>query len=104
MPSSRKLRLSLEARADFRDVLQFTQETWGQGQRDAYKDLILQALQHLAQFPDLGHRRNEIDPDLRRYPVGQHLIFYTVTDDELRVARILHNRQDANSELFSGWS
>jgi plasmid stabilization system protein ParE len=36
MPSSRKLRLSLEARADFRDVLQFTQETWGRGQRDAY--------------------------------------------------------------------
>lgn len=99
MPSSRKLRLTSEARDDLRDVLQYTLETWGRKQRATYKARILRTLRELARFPGLGRERNELGVDMRSFPVGQHLIVYRVDDKELIVTRIMHSRMDVEDEL-----
>jgi toxin ParE1/3/4 len=37
---------------------------------------------------------------VRRWPFGAYVIFYTVQEDAVAVARILHGAQDAESILF----
>lgn len=99
MPSSRKLRFTTEAEADLRDILQFTGERWGARRRQAYAATLDAALLRLATFPGLGKQREELGPDLRGHPVGQHTVFYRVTDDALVVERIIHRARDVEGIL-----
>ena len=99
MPSSRRLRLTPEARDDLSDILQYSLEMWGRAQRDRYRALIQRTLRNLARFPDIGRQRDELGEGWRSFPVGQHLVFYWTTDRELIVARIMHSGRDAASEL-----
>jgi toxin ParE1/3/4 len=55
----------------------------------------------LTQFPDLGQRKDDISPGLRARPVGQHMISYRVTDEVIRVLRVLHVRMDAEHQFAS---
>ncbi|MGH2530689.1 MAG: type II toxin-antitoxin system RelE/ParE family toxin [Thermomicrobiales bacterium] len=99
MPSSRRLRLTQEARDDLRDLLQYTLETWGRKQRDSYRALVLRTLRDLATFPGLGRKRAELGADLRSFPVGQHVVIYWLNDEELIVTRIMHSRMDIDDDL-----
>lgn len=75
MRSSRRVRLTAEARDDLRDLLQYTYERWGREQRDAYRARIQRTLSTLARHPDLGRSRDEILPHLRSYAMDSYLIF-----------------------------
>lgn len=102
MPSShrlRRLRLTPEAEDDLREILQYTQETWGLRQRDTYRAMVKRTFRHLARFPGLGRLRDELSPNLRSYPLGQHLIFYEVVADGLIILRILHSGRDIKCEF-----
>jgi toxin ParE1/3/4 len=95
MPSGRKLRLSVEAQDDLRDLLQYSLQRWGWQQRDAYKSKIQRRLRDLATYPDLGRARDEYFPGCRSLPVEQHVVYYPVTETEILVTRILHAKRDA---------
>jgi toxin ParE1/3/4 len=95
MPSSRKLRLTAEARDDFRDLLQYTLQRWGREQRDSYKTLMQRRMRELTTYPELGRSRDEFFIGCRSLVVEQYLVYYLVTDTELLVARILHAKRDA---------
>ena len=76
---------------------QYSLETWGRTQRDRYKARIDRALWDLPRFPNLGRARDELLPGLRSHPVGQHVVFYRVTDDEIIISRIIHGRRDIDA-------
>ena len=44
-------------------------------------------------------RREDLARGLRFYPVGNYLIFYTVGDDGITVARVLHGARDYPHEF-----
>ena len=88
-----------EAADDLRDVLQYSLEMWGQRQRNTYQALIVRALRDLARFPGLGRTRDELGPGLRSHPVGQHVVIYAVSDEDLIVVRVLHSRRDLPVDL-----
>jgi toxin ParE1/3/4 len=92
--SSRSLpvRLSRKARQDFIDILRYTGETWGPKQLVVYRDKIDDALQAVGRNPDLGHKRDDLLPTHRAYPVGAHVVVYRVEDQGIGVVRILHQR------------
>ncbi|MGH2560956.1 MAG: type II toxin-antitoxin system RelE/ParE family toxin [Thermomicrobiales bacterium] len=100
MPSSRRLRLTQEARDDLRDLLQYTFETWGRNQCDTYRALIRRTLRELAQYPGLGRKREELGADLRSFPAGQHVVIYLLNDQELVVTRIMHSGMDIEDDLY----
>jgi toxin ParE1/3/4 len=94
--------LSLSPRADddLADILQYTAATWGQEQADAYQSTIYEALKRLVEHPELGQIRDELRPRLRSLRVEQHIVYYRVEGDLLRVSRILHRRRNTRHQPF----
>ena len=52
----------------------------------------------LAETPFAGRERSELRKGLRSFPVGNYLIFYVPTPDGVEVVRVMHGRQDINSD------
>ncbi len=90
-----RLELSEPARADFRDLLSFTLQTWGESQFIEYKNKINSALNAIADNPNIGRKRH----GLMVYTTGRHLIFYRMEQTTLYILRILHERMDAVRHL-----
>ncbi|WP_234826986.1 type II toxin-antitoxin system RelE/ParE family toxin [Rhodopseudomonas palustris] len=61
---------------------------------DAVIELITQTFDLLTQNPGAGRRRPELSPTVRSFPVGSYLVFYTAEAGAIRIARVLHGRQD----------
>jgi toxin ParE1/3/4 len=99
MKSSRKLRLTDEARGDVRDIRRYTARQWGPRQRDRYAAQLHQALRSLLDYPERGRVRDEYFPGCRSLAVEHHIIFYHLTDHEIVVVRILHGNQDATGKI-----
>ena len=59
-----------------------------------FLDKIDAKLKFLAQFPLAGESRPELAPDVRSFPVGNHVIFYRPSGNGIDVLRILHGARD----------
>jgi toxin ParE1/3/4 len=87
------------AKQDLRAIGRYTQTTWGREQRNTYLAKIDAAFQLLAVEPQLGKSCDDLRAGYRKYPVGQHLIFYRQSADRLEIIRILHQRMDIEARL-----
>jgi len=100
VPNSRlNVDLSPQARQDFSDILLTSRRQWGAAQRSKYKTAIDQALVRLTKYPEIGRERDDLIKDLRALAVEQHIIYYYVRPNVIRVERILHARMDASAEF-----
>lgn len=99
--SSRKLELTEEAELDIQGILRFTRATWGERKRHDYARQITNAMNEVTRFPGLGQRRDQIASGLRARRVGQHVIYYRVTEQLVSVVRVLHERMDASEQVES---
>ena len=66
---------------------------------DSQLDRINSACQLLAENPEGGPRREDLARGLRFYPVQNYLIFYTVSEAGIIVARVLHGARDYPQEF-----
>ena len=66
-----ELELSEPAQLDFRDLLSFTLQTWGEDQFHKYRHKINDALVSIVENPRIGHKRH----GLMVYHAGRHKIF-----------------------------
>jgi toxin ParE1/3/4 len=53
----------------------------------------------LADFPELGEARPDIAPGLRKWTVGNYLIFYRVDPDAVTIVRVVHGARDLPAAL-----
>ena len=95
--SKRSVRLSSDAEEDIRDLLRNTAAMWGEDLRDEYARFLDEALERLIHFPNLGRVVRDSFRELRMLPVQEHVVFYVVTDTQIRVMRVLHKRMDTSS-------
>ncbi|MEM6432367.1 MAG: type II toxin-antitoxin system RelE/ParE family toxin [Cyanobacteria bacterium P01_D01_bin.115] len=51
-------------------------------------------LKRIAQFPQIGRKRDELYPGLRSLPYKQYLIFYRLLDDAIEVFRVVSGYQN----------
>jgi toxin ParE1/3/4 len=95
--SAPKYRLELTdiASSDFRDLLSYTLQAWGEKQFIKYKQAIDDALNTIADDPYRGRSRHS----RMVYQVGRHRIFYRIENSTIFVLRILHDRMDAVRHL-----
>lgn len=56
--------------------------------------IILTQVEDLTVFPELGRSRNDLQPGLRVFNAGKHLIFYIPSAEQILVRRVLHGHQD----------
>lgn len=92
--SSRKtysLSLSDEAIEDFRDVLSYTMQMWGEQQVEEYATILHKSLTAIEQDPLIG--KDDLPP-YRHVRAGKHVVFYRLTGDKVKVSRILHSAMD----------
>jgi toxin ParE1/3/4 len=94
--SSRKTSVVLSPNAlnDIDDILLFTRQRWGTGQRKQYKRRLGEVLDALARNPHIGLERSEISPGVRSFPVERHLILYRFGGGTINVLRVIHQNRD----------
>ena len=93
----RRLELSRQAKADFRDILAYPLTTWGESQLAKYRASINDALHVIVHNPSAG--RPSVKPTIKVLAVEHHRIFYRTIDDTICVVRILHERMDTSRHL-----
>jgi toxin ParE1/3/4 len=91
--------LNPAARRDVRSILLYTARHWGSTQRDDYRALMDRAVASISENPQIGRARDDISPGIHSYRVGQHIIFYRIAGDTVRVVRILHERMDPGAHV-----
>jgi toxin ParE1/3/4 len=92
--------LTNRAIADVLEIGRYTEEHWGQVQRDRYLTLLDESFSSLAQNPDQGLDCSDIKTGYKRKNVGSHVIFYRqIADNKIQIVRVLHGRMDYASHL-----
>lgn len=94
MPKTRRIQYTRRADGDILDIGAYTSERWGESRQDEYLAQLKEGFDLLSMTPLLGRARDELQPGLRSFPIGGHLVFYLVTDDTIVVVRVLHARRD----------
>ena len=88
-------RLTPRAAADLDAIADYTIETWGLAQLEAYLTGFNNRFQWLADNPLAGRERNDVHPDYRSYPEGSHIIFIIINDHCIDIIGIPHKSMDA---------
>jgi toxin ParE1/3/4 len=88
------------AKADLKEIGQYTQTRWGREQRDLYLKMLDVSFQQLADNPITGKDCSEIRIGYRKFNVGSHVIFYRQTlSDTIEIVRVLHGHMDIETRL-----
>ncbi|MEX2009488.1 MAG: type II toxin-antitoxin system RelE/ParE family toxin [Dongiaceae bacterium] len=95
----RKLVIADRARADLKEIADYTGREWGAGQSGRYLWAIKDRLARLRDHPGLGSLRAEIGPGYRSVRSGRHIVFYRETAESIEIVRILHERMDMHRQL-----
>ena len=92
---SRKIYILSEiADKDLEDIFDYTFDEFGFDQAEKYLLEIEEIFQNLIINPQIGKKRDEIKQGLYSFPKDNHIIFYRILDNHIRVVRVLHGSQD----------
>ncbi|NEP47052.1 MAG: type II toxin-antitoxin system RelE/ParE family toxin, partial [Okeania sp. SIO2H7] len=61
---------------------------------DRFLDRIYEKCQLLANFPNMGAKREELMSGLRSVPVGDYLVFYRVAGTGIEIIRVVSGYRD----------
>ncbi len=64
---------------------------------DRHIDLFIERFSLLARNPYLGAACSELQTDLRFLVVGNYVVYYTVGEQSIAIARVLHGARDVAS-------
>lgn len=95
-----KVILRQEAIDDLNSIWDYTFEKWSENQADIYYRTIKVACKEIGNRSDLGKTYSGISRNLLGLKSGKHIIFYhLVSENEIEVIRILHERMDLKNKL-----
>lgn len=101
--SARKyvIKVTSQAQRDLRDIRLYSLQHWGSDRADAYDLAIDNALELLAEHPELGPLREDLRPGLRCLPVESHLVLYRILAKTIAIQRVIHRRRDLRRQFPS---
>ena len=92
--------LRQEAIDDLNNIWEYTFEKWSENQADKYYAMLKLTCKEIGENPELGREYNGISKNLLGLKSGKHIIFYQlITETEIEVIRILHERMDLKNKL-----
>jgi plasmid stabilization system protein ParE len=91
MTSNIELQFTDEAENNIDDILQYTNDTWGDAQEARYRETLRQAFLSIREFPELGRRTSA--PREREYVLPHHTIVYRYEGRTVTILRIKNPRQ-----------
>ncbi|WP_028123801.1 type II toxin-antitoxin system RelE/ParE family toxin [Epilithonimonas tenax] len=86
--------LSEIADEDLEDIFDYTTTEFGLEQAEKYLNEIEDVFQNLLLNQELGKTRNEIKEGLYSFPKDNHIIFYRILENNIRIVRALHGSRD----------
>ena len=97
MPNSdrvKPIQVSTLADRDLIAIAEYTEEHWGEAQKNKYLGEIREKFKHLRDMPGLGMERSDVCDGQRSFMVGSHVILYSETESHFMIDRILHQSMD----------
>ena len=97
---SRKIYILSEiADKDLEGIFDYTFDEFGFDQAEKYLLEIEEIFQNLIANPQIGKKRDEIKQGLYSFPKDNHIIFYRILDNHIRIVRVLHGSRDISKYL-----
>lgn len=87
------VRLSPRAERDLLDIWLVIAED-REDAADRFLDRLYEQCQTLAEYPQMGRRRDQLSPGVRSFAVGNYVIFYRPREEGIEVARVLAGQRD----------
>ena len=95
-----KITLRQEAINDLTDIWDYTLHEWSEKQADKYYEIIKSACEEIGKNSKIGRNYTEISKYLLGLKVKKHIIFYyIVSENEIEIIRILHERMDLKNRV-----
>jgi toxin ParE1/3/4 len=94
-----RYKLSNLAQAHLQGIKTYTVENYSDAQWQKYKTTLLNALQLLAESPDVGRSCADIYPNGYYFPVGKHIAYFTKEADFILIVAILGQPQLPQNHL-----
>lgn len=88
-----------QVEADLDEIWQFI-ATDNLNAADHLVDRLTDAFGLLGRNPYSGRARPELGVDMRSFPVGRYVIFYTISAGRVEIRRVLHGARDILTENF----
>lgn len=90
-----RCRVTPAARLDLLQIWEYVAHRDGVSAADGVISDIRSALQHLAEFPETGHRRDDLaDESLRVWSVHSYLIVYRPNRRPIEIVRVVSGYRD----------
>jgi toxin ParE1/3/4 len=87
------------AKADLSEIWDYIADDC-EARADAFIDTIDRKIRALAEQPNMGRARDELETGLRSFPVGRYIIFYLSLPEGVEIVRVLHGARDLDA-IFS---
>lgn len=94
-----KTTISSSAQKDLEQIFDYTNAYWGANQAILYTDKILEKLNLINTNPEIGKSRDDIRKGYRSLIIKEHVVFYKIKANEIRIIAILHNMMDLKNHL-----
>ena len=88
--------LSEDAARDLDDVWDYLAREESVNAADTVLREIAKTYKLLGAWPLLGRKRDNLSPGARSLPVNPYVIFYRITEDVVRIVRMLHQSRDTD--------
>jgi toxin ParE1/3/4 len=95
----RAVRKSRLAESDLVETWEHSVEEWDGAQADRYLDELDDAIRLLTEHPELGVNRDFVRKGYRVLFVNRHAIYYTATNTDIYIVRVLHEQMDPARHL-----
>lgn len=94
-------RFTVPASRDIENIIDYIADSSSLDAADCFLIKINQKCKTLANFPNMGRRRDELLPSLRSFPVDDYIIFYRPIEGGIEILRVVSGYRDLNA-LFEG--
>ncbi|OWY66762.1 plasmid stabilization protein [cyanobacterium TDX16] len=90
-------RITAPASRDIESIIDDVADNSGFDVAERILERINQKCITLANFPNMGRRRDELAPGLRSFPVDAYLIFYRLVENGIEVERVVSGYRDLDT-------
>lgn len=90
-------RITPRAAADLDAIADYTLERWGLVQLEGYMNALADRFEWLAENPNAGRERNDVQSGYRSYPEGNHIIFYIIQEESIAIIGVPHQSMDIDA-------
>lgn len=95
----RRLRVAARAARDLNGLAGYSYRRWGINVAARYVSGLDAAMRRLCKIPSIGSNYGEVLDGVRRYRFRSHFLYYIVSDESVRIVRILHVRMSPKRHL-----